>query len=156
ADCNGNPADGCEVNLQTSVGNCGGCGNACSAPNGTPGCSAGSCTVASCNAGFANCNGSPLDGCEVSTNTSVGNCGGCGNACTVANGTPSCVLGSCGIASCNAGFQNCNGSVADGCEINTVTSVGNCGACGNVCTAPNGTPTCVNSTCGVSGCSAPF
>ena len=35
-DCNSNPADGCEVNANTDVGNCGGCGIVCSVPSGTP------------------------------------------------------------------------------------------------------------------------
>jgi hypothetical protein len=39
-DCNGNATDGCEVNLQSDVANCGSCGNVC----GTA-CSAGACVV---------------------------------------------------------------------------------------------------------------
>jgi hypothetical protein len=29
ADCNGNPADGCEANLNSDRNNCGACGNHC-------------------------------------------------------------------------------------------------------------------------------
>ena len=156
SDCNGVAADGCEVNTNTSVGNCGGCGAACSVTNGTPGCSAGSCTITACSFPFANCNGNVVDGCEANTNTSLGNCGGCGTTCSVTNGSPACAAGMCGIAGCNPGFANCNGFVADGCEINTVTDANNCASCANMCSAPSGTPACVGSACSVSACNPGF
>jgi hypothetical protein len=43
ADCNGDPGDGCEVDLSTDVANCGACGMTCS---GT--CDAGVCTIDPC------------------------------------------------------------------------------------------------------------
>lgn len=92
ANCNGNPGDGCETNTSTSNTNCGGCGNACPVNNNVPACVNGNCTVGTCNAGFANCNNSPFDGCETNTNTSNTNCGGCGNVCTA--GT-TCQNGTC-------------------------------------------------------------
>jgi hypothetical protein len=155
-DCNGNSADGCETNTSTSVGNCGGCGNVCAPANGTGACSAGTCTIAACNSGFGDCNGNAADGCETNTSTSVGNCGGCGNACTTANGTPACTGGSCTIGSCNPGYGNCNGNTLDGCETNTNTSLSNCGGCGNVCSIANGSGTCTNGTCGISGCNSGY
>jgi len=78
-------------------------------------------------------NGTTADGCETNTKTSVGNCGSCGNACSVSHGAPACVNGTCAVASCDPGFADCNGSAADGCEVNTQTSASNCGACGNDC-----------------------
>jgi hypothetical protein len=46
-DCNRNPADGCEINTNSDVNNCGACGNVCS-----PGqsCNAGVCTTLTCTA----------------------------------------------------------------------------------------------------------
>jgi len=156
ADCDGNPANGCEVNTQTSVGNCGGCGNACSVPNGTAACVAGACAVGGCNTGYANCNGMVSDGCEVNTTTNVNNCGACGNVCSVANGTPTCNSGVCSVGSCNAGFEDCNKQVADGCEINTANDTKNCGGCNNQCFVANGAPGCSSGACTVKSCNAGF
>lgn len=47
ADCNGDPADGCEVNLMAHPGNCGACGNACDIAAGQP-CVAGQCLMGDC------------------------------------------------------------------------------------------------------------
>ena len=47
ADCNGNPADGCEVNTHSDPRNCGGCGVACDAAAGQA-CVAGQCVVEPC------------------------------------------------------------------------------------------------------------
>ena len=144
SDCNTNPSDGCEVHTDADPANCGSCGKACSAPNGTAGCAAGACTVAGCNAGFANCNNQPNDGCEVNTTNNPSNCGGCGKVCTVANGSAGCAASACTVAACNPGFANCNGQVADGCEVNTTADNANCGKCGMQC--PIGTA-CQGSMC---------
>jgi hypothetical protein len=160
ADCDGSAANGCEVNIATSVSNCGGCGNVCSTPNGTPACSSGSCTVASCNAGYGNCDGSAANGCEVNLQTSVSNCGSCGNACSTPNGSPTCSSGSCAVGSCNSGYANCNGSPADGCEINITNDALNCGGCGNncgsVCIGNVAATSCSAATCGITACNASY
>lgn len=49
-DCNGNPADGCEVDLTVHAGNCGACGNACDLAAGQP-CIEGRCLMTECDAG---------------------------------------------------------------------------------------------------------
>jgi len=94
--------------------------------------------------GFGDCNGNPTDGCETNTLTTVAHCGGCGNACpTPANAGATCSSGACGF-SCNAGFNNCNGNSADGCESNAQSDSQNCGACGVVC--PGG-QACASGSC---------
>lgn len=59
-DCNGTCVD-----LQTDPDNCGGCGNVCDLPHASAACVNGSCVVASCEAGRADCNLKPEDGCET-------------------------------------------------------------------------------------------
>jgi len=78
ADCDGNPNNGCEADLRVTVAHCGRCGNACVTANGTPGCSAGACTVASCMAPFRDCDSNPSNGCE---NDIRNTCGGCDLEC---------------------------------------------------------------------------
>ncbi|EYF06307.1 Hypothetical protein CAP_2185 [Chondromyces apiculatus DSM 436] len=151
-DCDGSAATGCETNLQNNVASCGACGNTCTAANGTPACTNGACTIASCNAGWGNCDGNAANGCETNLQNSLGSCGTCGNACTAANGSPVCSSGTCGIASCNAGFGNCDGSTANGCETNLQNNLNNCGTCSTVCTAANGSPSCSGGACAVSSC----
>src|SRR5437763_1939796 len=63
------------------------------------------------------------------------------------SGTPTCVDGRCG-ALCAAGFGDCDGNVANACEVNTLTSVTNCGGCGQACPSrPNATASCSGGVC---------
>ncbi len=132
ANCDGNPSNGCEVNLQTDVNNCGSCAYVVGQyPNSTAGCAAGVGTIV-CNAGFANCDGVINNGCEVNLQTNINHCGLCSISGT---GLPnvasaSCVAGSIVINSCNPGFANCDGIASNGCEVNLQTNINNCGACG--------------------------
>jgi len=153
--CNGSAIDGCEINLMTNPAHCGACGTVCSANNGTPSCVNGQCVASTCNAGFADCNGLSLDGCEINTTNNPLNCGGCGNICSPNNATPSCTAGQC-IENCHAGFADCNGWAVDGCEISISNNAFNCGGCGIVCSANNGTPSCVAGQCVASTCNAGF
>jgi hypothetical protein len=124
--CDAQVANGCEANIQTSPVNCGGCGNVCASGI----CSAGVCTP-SCSAGYADCNGDGI--CETSLMSSPTNCGACGAVCpSAANANAVCQSGGCGWV-CQSGYLNCDGQVANGCEVNVQTSPSNCGGCGNVC-----------------------
>ncbi|MFO0602893.1 MAG: MXAN_6577-like cysteine-rich protein [Polyangiales bacterium] len=133
ADCDTNPANGCEVDTRVTPAHCGGCGRACMPANATPSCAAGVCDVASCSAGFADCNMSAADGCEVDTRTTVAHCGACGRSCSLPNATPGCAAGACTVASCSTGFGDCDASPLNGCETDTRTSRSHCGMCGNAC-----------------------
>ena len=80
------------VDVTMDVRHCGACDNDCSAPaNAAATCSAGACGFA-CDAGFADCNGSAADGCEVATSSDDANCGACGIAC---GAYQTCTAGAC-------------------------------------------------------------
>jgi hypothetical protein len=122
------------VSTSNDVNNCGSCGHVCPANHDIPGCVSGICTIATCTAGFGDCNNIASDGCESSLSSTT-SCGACGNVCSANNATSSCVNSTCGIASCNSGYANCDGNVVNGCEVNTLTDFNNCGACGVHCAA---------------------
>src|SRR5690606_39057022 len=130
----------------TSAANCGGCGDACSSANGgSASCANGRCSV-SCGANFKNCNNENVarDGCETNVANNTANCGGCGDACSSANGgSASCSSGQCSV-SCGANFKNCNNEnvARDGCETDVRNDPANCGACNTSCVFCAGT-TCL-------------
>jgi len=146
------------VDLQTNIDNCGVCGTKCSVTAGTATCTAGACKVATCTGTLADCDGLYSNGCEVDKAISVANCGACGSACgTVANGTAACVSSACTVGSCATGYKDCDGLVANGCEVTPATDRLNCGTCGNVCPTPtNGTAGCASGVCGVGSCTGAF
>jgi hypothetical protein len=156
ADCNAAAADGCEVTLAADVRNCGACGSACSLPNASAMCAGGRCAVAACNAGFADCDGNPANGCEVILGSDTANCGACGARCAPANGTGVCASGRCGVLACNPGFADCDRDPSNGCEVTLASDARNCNACGNVCSPANATGRCAGGACGVASCNAGF
>jgi hypothetical protein len=62
---------------------------------------------------------------------------GCGDStcapCYIPNGLAACNSGKCTVGSCDTGFRDCDGDVANGCEVNANTDPANCGACGHAC-----------------------
>jgi hypothetical protein len=67
ADCNTNPADGCEVDTRVSVAHCGACGTVCpSGPSQVPTCAAGVCALA-CAPTYVDLDRNPTNGCECRT-----------------------------------------------------------------------------------------
>ena len=141
--CDGNVTNGCETDLSANPMHCGGCGMACSTAGATSTCATGRCVI-QCNPGFANCDGTPSNGCEININTSVAHCGSCGGWCSPRHATPSCTDGRCGISACDRNYADCDGDVANGCEVPIDFSNTNCGRCGRVC--PNGS-TCIGGVC---------
>ncbi len=159
ADCDGVVANGCEVNLANNVMHCGLCDNVCPpVTDGMPACAGYACGVGGCAAGFADCFGGALDGCETDTKTDVGHCGGCAMPCPpIANGSRACDMGMCKIGTCQAGFDDCNMMVVDGCETSLNTDKMNCGTCANMCADPaNGVGACVGGMCMLANCNAGY
>jgi hypothetical protein len=80
-DCNGDLADGCEVDIETDAEHCGACGTPCSAA-GTwaRACTAGACKP-TCDAYHVDCNRDGHDGCESYPPSDPHNCGTCGTDC---------------------------------------------------------------------------
>ncbi len=168
-DCDGLLANGCETDTRSSAGNCGACGANCARPHATGACSGSACVVGVCDAGYADCDGNPVNGCEVDTRSAAAHCGGCGRACSFANATATCVSGACALNACLGGYANCDGVASNGCETNLNTSGAHCGACSNQCatltvcsagacvsTCPAGTTVCsgacVNTASDVNNC----
>ncbi len=90
------------------------------------------------------------------TQTDTNNCGGCGLGCALPNATAACSAGACQVGTCNSGYGNCDGNTANGCET-SLTTISNCGMCGNVCHTfdPNGTSVCSSGACTLS-CNAGY
>ncbi len=92
-DCDDNPANGCETDIDHDPAHCGGCmAPACVTTNGTPGCSNGVCATGACDPGYGDCNGLVMDGCETDVLTDSSHCGECMIAC--ASGK-TCQAGKC-------------------------------------------------------------
>ncbi|MGH7439225.1 MAG: hypothetical protein ACRENE_26365 [Polyangiaceae bacterium] len=158
-DCNGDPTDGCEINLQQDPANCGACGTVC--PTGQF-CVDGACglscgTQTPCEK-LADGGGAPfVDGgtlplyCADLPNDAL-NCGKCGGACPVNHNTPTCSGSTCHTGACDQGFADCNGDPSDGCEVNLQTDNAHCGLCINACSATSATTTCIGGQCAIFSC----
>ncbi len=82
------------VDFSSDASNCGGCGILCDSV-----CVNGTCQT-ECGGGFADCNGSAGDGCEVNVASDPNNCGGCGITCNGIVGQ-ACVQGRCVVEPCD-------------------------------------------------------
>src|SRR5207249_958390 len=116
-DCNNDPGDGCELDVQSDVAHCGGCNNACApVANGSPACASGQCAVGSCDGTFLDCDHDYSNGCETDVSTDMQSCGFCNNSCgAIPGGATACLAGQCAIAACNGSLRDCNARYADGC-----------------------------------------
>ncbi len=87
----------------------------------------------------------------IDTSSDAANCGACGMACAPPNAGGKCVGGQCTLGACSAGFGDCDGMPANGCEANLRIDPANCGKCGMACTIPNGQAGCAD-TCYLKSC----
>lgn len=159
ANCDGLRATGCEASL-ASPNTCGKCGNDCttSVAHATAACSGGACSYSGkCAAGWGDCDGNKANGCEASLAT-MPNCGACGQDCSgVVHASAICSSGTCSYSSCDPGWADCVGGVANGCETAVSADVDNCGSCAYKCVNhvlhASGL-TCLNGKCGYGSCNS--
>ncbi|MFO0610453.1 MAG: hypothetical protein U0324_45250 [Polyangiales bacterium] len=109
------------VDTATSLEHCGACGAPCSPPRGLGRCAAGVCTLASCDEGRGNCNGTDGDGCEVNLRTNPAHCGACGRSCAAGEW---CVAGVCCVGAACAPFPSSGREGAFAPAADTVLSAG--------------------------------
>ncbi len=133
------------IDTRSDASNCGGCGVRCATGQF---CTAGRCSV-TCDAPRTSCGSGASLHC-ADTRSDATDCGACGNACAAgANATATCAAGVCS-QTCAANFRDCNGSAADGCEVDTRAAIAHCGACGNACPSrANATAACAAGVCGI-------
>ncbi len=92
AECDEDPSNGCETDLQSSNEHCGGCGARCESDLWDVGCVGGECQVLSCPTGLGDCNKSVKDWCETNILIAAAHCGACNQPCPDAF---SCINGAC-------------------------------------------------------------
>ena len=123
------------------------------------------CTVKSCAQLGVNC-GEVDTGCgavDCGECSAPETCGGggfdnqCGCTCELPHAQTVCGGGDCQIESCDAGWADCDGNHANGCETGIDDDVDNCGACGSSCSFPNSVDSdCQGGTCVLGTCATGF
>jgi hypothetical protein len=156
ADCDGNASNACEADL-TAAKTCGSCDVSCGPyAHATAGCKDGRCAVASCDKGFADCDGQLKNGCETALDQTK-TCGACDTDC---GALPHVVSAACGASGCEQlkcedGFGDCDGNAANGCEQPLKTTV-HCGKCNQACAPDHATGACDTGSCAISTCADGF
>jgi cysteine-rich repeat protein len=138
ADCDGDAANGCEIDTNASLEHCGACNASAANPSTGTTCGTGAVCVAGGSGRVCRCSlgGSPGGG-EVCDRTGTNY-----NGSSCDNTTGNCQL------TCSPQRADCDSNVTNGCEINlTVPSDTNCGACSTNAlgtTVPNSPNNCSN------------
>ncbi len=148
-DCDRHLDNGCEIDLSVTVNRCGSCTTSCpSHPNTTPTCGAGACG-SRCNTGYADC--TTADGCETRLGTMTA-CTRCGDVCPTSapRADGSCTSRGC-VLECDSDYWDCDGSLANGCELHRDHQSDACAACGHPCSSAE---RCCTGLC-VSGTTCP-
>lgn len=124
----------------------------CMVSNATATCDGNSCAIASCDSGFADCNGETPDGCEIDLRSDATNCGACDRGCSLPHASALCQNSVCVIDTCDAGYTSCDNDDASGCDTNTNADPRACGTCLNDCFDATGNWTCNTGKCELSSC----
>lgn len=152
SDCNDPTLSRCDVVTRRCVrclpaaDNCPS-GSVCTQQNGEWLCTASCASNADCQkvGGGSLCCG----GACVNAATDVRNCGACGQTCpAVPNGVAGCSDGTCVVAGCNGGFEDCDLAPINGCEVQVTSDPAHCGRCDMACLPfANGLPVCTAGMC---------
>ena len=103
-----------------------------------------------CDGSDNNCNGQVDEKFDLASDPD--NCGTCGYVCQPDNAFGNCVDSKCTIGSCLNGYDDCNGSSGDGCEVHVAQDPAHCGSCKLVCNLPHAVALCVQGSCAVGAC----
>lgn len=125
------------VDTTSDAENCGDCDVVCGGgANVSEGTCETSACVLSCEDTFGNCDTDHENGCETKLVDNDEHCGECGMNCGAMPNVADafCWETTCEVAECAAGWGDCDKSGANGCEIDTKSSIDNCGDCGIDCT----------------------
>jgi hypothetical protein len=134
--CDGKDND-CDGNFDEGLTNLGSCGTsdvgACAfgvltCSGGLPICTGDvSPAFELCDAIDQDCDGNPTNGFDLARDAR--NCGACGNVCTAANATSSCVSSACAVGACAGDYYDNDRNPANGCEYGPCTFQGPIEAC---------------------------
>jgi hypothetical protein len=114
-------------------------------------CTSGGICQLGCDAGYEDCTGGAVDGCETGVTSNVQNCGGCniycgGDASQTHISSAACAAETCSVT-CTSGYCPNLADPERACSVTTGT-VQNCASCGDTCGGTNpfcdtaGSPTC--------------
>eukprot|EP01113_Clastostelium_recurvatum_P013039 TRINITY_DN16844_c0_g1_i3.p1 TRINITY_DN16844_c0_g1~~TRINITY_DN16844_c0_g1_i3.p1 ORF type:complete len:552 (+),score=60.39 TRINITY_DN16844_c0_g1_i3:124-1656(+) len=120
--------------------------------------SCGASDVCSCDSFYSSCLNSRVSpGCETDIRSSATHCGQCFRSCPSAPRAQGSCSGSVCDIRCDATYANCDKSNANGCEIDLMSDVNNCGGCGMKCSALGiDKARCVSGKCVVDRCATNF
>jgi hypothetical protein len=98
----------------------------------------------------------PLQSCSLGT---YDDCSACGDSCAALSrpgaAAHACISGVCRMVSCTAGFRDCDGQEATGCEAD-LSATDACGGCGRVCDILNAQAACNAGVCELDVCNTGF
>ncbi|MBQ9396837.1 MAG: hypothetical protein IJU23_15150 [Proteobacteria bacterium] len=125
------------VDIASTTNRCGSCTNDCSKLShvGDVACSEGKCVIQTCAAGYADCDGDPMNGCEVVTATDKAHCGATG-LCKDAQAGKACTFDQfCDNGTCRKDpkYVGCSDATREGfIDISTYPSIAACGGAWNI------------------------